>query len=65
MATLKINGKTVRISKFQNRALAHSYAGRGSKRHWVVMGTAGQYWVCTPRDAARLMDAGYELDTVK
>lgn len=28
---------------------------------WIVLGDVGQYWTVTPRDAARLETAGYEI----
>lgn len=53
------SGKTVRFWSFRNEALARSWSERSGE--WIVLGDVGQFWVCSPRDAARLERAGYEM----
>lgn len=60
-----VDGRTIHVSKFHNINSARSWATRGSKPAWVVMGDVddvlGKYWVCRPVDAERLSRAGYQI----
>lgn len=48
-------------AKFKSINLARSFAARGLKANWIVLGDDGQYWVVRPVDAARLERAGHEI----
>jgi hypothetical protein len=58
---LKVDGKTIRYSAFNNLSRAQSFAYCGGVSRWIVLGDFGQYWVVRPVDAARLERAGYSI----
>lgn len=49
------------IHRFVSFALARSFAARGPKRLWIMLGDDGRFWVTTPANCARLQRWGYEF----
>ena len=46
--------------KFTNEKLAESFRDRATKTMVIILGDDGRFWVCTGREAKRLVAAGYQ-----
>ncbi|MBZ0284466.1 MAG: hypothetical protein K8L97_27245 [Anaerolineae bacterium] len=65
MTTPNIAAKTEpwnspKLSKFNDRNLAFSFAQRCTKPHWVILGDDNKYWVAPAGLANQLNQLGYE-----
>ncbi len=56
---MMLNGRNVKVTRFNNRTLALSFADRCEK-FGVMLGDDGTFWVATYADCQRLEAAGYE-----
>ena len=46
--------------KFTSEILAESFRDRATKTMTILLGDDGKFWVCTWRQAAKLIKAGYQ-----
>ena len=65
MNSVKIDGRTILVSKYHTLSLARNHAAQRLKPARIVTGDYddpwGAFWVCRPVDAERLQKAGYQI----
>lgn len=60
MSSEVFNQLMKQVYKFNDYALARSFADQGVKMLLIVHGDDGKYWVAVPRVTEQLAKAGYE-----
>jgi len=50
------------MHKFTSHTLAQNFQNRATKTMVIILGDDGKFWVCTGREAAKLIKNGYQAE---